>query len=156
MSAVALRRLAASRRAQLPAVVPSMHRQLQRRMYSDPARDPQLGDYPDIPPVYRGYLPPLGWWDNLTRRNFGDLLHPEDELYSMWGPDPPKVPARQAFFHFSLAVAAFGGIMLFAYEATPERKAVPRQYPFDGLVNDLGGLEENKARPESLEGEDEE
>ncbi|OBZ72491.1 hypothetical protein A0H81_07596 [Grifola frondosa] len=31
---------------------------------------------------------------------------------------------------------------------------VPRQYPYSGLVTELGGLEENKARPES-ESEDE-
>ena len=62
----------------------------------------------------------------------------------MWGPDPPKVPPKTALFQFSLAAAVFGGIMLFAYAATPERPVVPRQYPFDGLVKELGGLEENK------------
>lgn len=64
----------------------------------------------------------------------------------MWGPDPPRVPPREALFQFSIAVTMFGGIMLFAYTVTPERTAVPRQYPFDGLVKELGGLEENKVR----------
>ena len=64
----------------------------------------------------------------------------------MWGPDPPNIPERRALFQFGVAAAVFGGIMLFAYKAIPERQAVPRQYPYEGLVKELGGLEENKVR----------
>ena len=32
----------------------------------------------------------------------------------------------------------------------PERPVVPRQYPYDGLVKELGGLEENKSSIPSL------
>ena len=62
----------------------------------------------------------------------------------MWAPDPPTAPPSRSLFELSLAASLFGAIMLFAYEVTPERSAIPRQYPFDGLVQDLGGLEENK------------
>ena len=73
MNVVAVRRLAASRHAILPVAARST-KHLQRRTYSEPTRDPQLGDYPDVPPVPRAYLPPKGWWDNQMRRNFGDLV----------------------------------------------------------------------------------
>ena len=65
----------------------------------------------------------------------------------MWGPDIPNVPPRTALFHLSLATLAFVGFGFLAKTAlVPDRPAVPRQYPFSGLVTELGGLEENKAR----------
>ena len=36
--------------------------------------DPQLNGYPELPSIPRQNLPPLGWTDNLTRRNFGDTV----------------------------------------------------------------------------------
>jgi NADH dehydrogenase (ubiquinone) 1 beta subcomplex subunit 8 len=36
--------------------------------------DPQLDGYPQLPWQSRQSLPPLGWHDNLTRRNFGDTV----------------------------------------------------------------------------------
>lgn len=51
---------------------------LSRRAYSTPAtfkhqeKDPQLGDYPDLPWVSNQELPARGWWDQQMRRNFGD------------------------------------------------------------------------------------
>ena len=36
--------------------------------------DPQLNGYPQLPWQSRQNLPPLGWHDNLTRRNFGDTV----------------------------------------------------------------------------------
>jgi NADH dehydrogenase (ubiquinone) 1 beta subcomplex subunit 8 len=65
----------------------------------------------------------------------------------MWGPDIPNVPPRTALFQFTLATLAFVGFGFLAKAAlVPDRPAVPRQYPFSGLVTELGGLEENKAR----------
>lgn len=61
-----LRRLAASRRAFVAFPAP--------RAYATPSKDPQLGDYPALPDVSRGVLPPTGWWDNQMRRNFGDTV----------------------------------------------------------------------------------
>ena len=65
----------------------------------------------------------------------------------MWGPDAPVVPPPTALRHFIIAfssIAAFG--MFCKYALVPERPAVPREYPFNGLVKELGGLEENKVR----------
>ncbi|KDR78876.1 hypothetical protein GALMADRAFT_137862 [Galerina marginata CBS 339.88] len=109
--------------------------------------DPQLNGYPQLPWVSRQELPPLGWDDPLTRRNFGDTLHEHEEALSMWGPDAPPVDPNVALRQFLYAVAGFVTFGLTVkYVLLPEPPAVRRQYPFDGLVKELGGLEENKAR----------
>ncbi|KAH7924283.1 Ndufb8, NADH dehydrogenase 19kDa subunit [Leucogyrophana mollusca] len=131
------------------------------RAYATPAtykpqeKDPQLGDYPDLPWVSNQDLRPRGWWDPQMRRNFGDPIHENDEVLSMWGPDVPVVPPQRALFQFSLAVTAFVGFgFLCKYVLLPERPTVPREYPYSGLVRELGGLEENKAREETDEIDD--
>ena len=74
-------------------------------------------------------------------------MHEREELYSMWGPDVSHVNPNTALYHFTLA---FGGLTAFGflcnYALVPERPAAPREYPFDGLVKELGELEENKVR----------
>ena len=62
----------------------------------------------------------------------------------MWGPDVHQIPPNVALKQFTFAFTLFGGIMLLSYFATPSKPVVPREYPFDGLVKELGGLEENK------------
>ncbi|KAH9959587.1 hypothetical protein BC827DRAFT_1156164 [Russula dissimulans] len=117
--------------------------------------DPQLNGYPQLPDVSRQSLPPNGWWDPQMRRNFGDTMHEHEELYSMWGPDIPHVDPSTALRHFAIAVSGFVTFgLLCKYALVPDRPAVPRQYPFDGLVKESGGLEENKANAESLEEDD--
>ena len=45
------------------------------RLYSTSEEpDPQLNGYPQLPWQSRQDLPPLGWQDNLMRRNFGDTV----------------------------------------------------------------------------------
>ena len=63
----------------------------------------------------------------------------------MWGPDISAVPKRTALSHFTLATLAFVGFG-FVVNATlvPKSPAVPREYPYSGLVTELGGMEENK------------
>ncbi|TDL25800.1 hypothetical protein BD410DRAFT_784825 [Rickenella mellea] len=112
-------------------------------------KDPQLGDYPDLPYVSKQLRPPSGWWDPQMRRNFGELPHEKEEILSMFAPDVPPLPPRTALFQFTLAVLGFVGIGYLSKSLVPERPAVPREYPFSGLVKELGGLEENKALPET-------
>jgi len=74
-------------------------------------------------------------------------IHEYDEVLSMWGPDVAHVPPRKALFQFSLAVSAFVAFgFLCNYALVPDRPTVPREYPYSGLVRELGGLEENKVR----------
>lgn len=65
----------------------------------------------------------------------------------MWGPDISVVPPATALKHFSIAVLSFvtfGFIVKFAL--VPDRPSIAREYPFDGLVKEFGGVEENKVR----------
>lgn len=63
----------------------------------------------------------------------------------MWGPDVSVVPPRTALFQFTLAASAFIGFgFLCKFALLPERPTVPREYPYSGLVKELGGLAENK------------
>ncbi|KAJ3744451.1 hypothetical protein DFH05DRAFT_1495269 [Lentinula detonsa] len=108
-------------------------------------------DYRYAPPVSSQYLPPYGWDDLQMRRNFGDPLAEHDELMSMWGPDvpPPGVKPRTALTHFLLAVAGFTGVFYTTkWFLTPEPHFIRRTYPYNGLLTELGGLPENKARIE--------
>ncbi|KAG8213307.1 Ndufb8, NADH dehydrogenase 19kDa subunit, partial [Butyriboletus roseoflavus] len=118
-------------------------------------KDPQLGDYPDLPWQSSQTLPPRGWWDQQMRRNFGDPVPECEEVLSMWGPDISVVPPRTALFQFTLAASAFVGFAFLCNSVlVPERPTVPREYPFSGLVKELGGLEENKAREETEDDEE--
>lgn len=54
------------------------------------------------------------------------------------------MPPSTALFQFGVAATIFGSIMLAAYALTPEVPVVRREYPYDGLVKELGGLEENR------------
>ncbi|KXN80889.1 hypothetical protein AN958_06933 [Leucoagaricus sp. SymC.cos] len=114
-------------------------------------------DYPQLPWNSRQNLPAKGWDDMLLRRNYGDPLHEQEEVLSMWGPDipPAGLTAQSALRQLLAAFAAFAtlGFVIKNY-GIPERPAVPRTFPYDGLVKELGGVEELKANPESLEGED--
>ncbi|KZT29751.1 hypothetical protein NEOLEDRAFT_1084521 [Neolentinus lepideus HHB14362 ss-1] len=113
--------------------------------YKNPEMDdPQLNGYPRLPYVSRQYLPPKGWDDPQMRRNFGDTMHEQEEILSMWGPDIPVVPPQTALLHFGLAVLGFVGIGVICVALTPDIPALRRQYPYDGLKKELGGLEENK------------
>lgn len=72
-------------------------------------------------------------------------LHEQEELYSMWGPDAPHVPPPTALLHFTIATLGFVTFgFACKYILIPERPSIPRQYPYDGLVKELGGIEENK------------
>jgi len=63
----------------------------------------------------------------------------------MWGPDVAPIDPYTALRHFSVAVAGFLTVgFTIKYFLVPEMPAIRRQYPFDGLVKELGGLEENK------------
>jgi hypothetical protein len=63
----------------------------------------------------------------------------------MWGPDIPTVPPHTALYQFSLVALGFVSFGIFCkYALVPDRPATPRDYPFSGLITELGGLEENK------------
>jgi len=115
--------------------------------------DLQLGTYPQPQGISNQQLPPKGWWDNQYRRNFGEPLHEEDEALNMFSPDipQPNIEPSSALAQATVAFAVLGGIMgLLAY-TRPTMPADRRSFPRDGLVNELGGWDANKAKTESLE-----
>lgn len=79
-------------------------------------------------------------------------IHEQDVILSMWGPDVPKVNPATALFHFTIYASLIGGIAYLAYALKPESPVVPREYPYDGLVKELGGLEVNKVNFDIMKG----
>lgn len=67
----------------------------------------------------------------------------------MWGPDIPPggLSPQRAMFRFLIAVTGFLGFgYLVKNVLTPDAPAIRREYPYSGLVAELGGHEENKVR----------
>ncbi|KAF8150788.1 hypothetical protein B0H34DRAFT_801714 [Crassisporium funariophilum] len=147
-----LRRVLATRSAARHRLLASTNTARQYATPSTPESDPQLNGYPQLPFVSRQTLPPLGWQDPLTRRNFGDTLHEQEEVLSMWGPDPAPIPVNVALRQFMVATIGFVAFGFLVKEIiTQDPPAIRREYPYDGLAKELGGLEENKARAESVD-----
>jgi NADH dehydrogenase (ubiquinone) 1 beta subcomplex subunit 8 len=72
-------------------------------------------------------------------------MHEYEEAVSMWGLDVPAVDPRTALRHFSVACLGFLAFGMTAYYAlVPAMPAIRREYPYGGLVTELGGIEENK------------
>lgn len=102
---------------------------------------PEQGDaYPDVEPDLYYYRSPDAKWDDpQNRRNFGQILHPDDDILNLWSPAyydaVPDATAVRWQLYFFAGVGVFSAIMYtFFY---PERRAVPRSYP-DGLARDFG------------------
>lgn len=65
----------------------------------------------------------------------------------MWGPDVPVVDPQIAMRHFAIAVASFISFGFFVkHVLTQDPPAVRREYPYNGLIRELGGQEETKVR----------
>ncbi|KAI8081456.1 uncharacterized protein BX664DRAFT_340435 [Halteromyces radiatus] len=118
-------------------------------------QDPQIGDYPNLPRNSTQARGPFGWWDPQDKRNFGETLHEEDELLGVWAPDLHTYSPYKALAQLALAtgvLTAFAGLV---YSTYPERPAVQRTYPNDGLKKDLG-FREGDARPRGARPDDSE
>ncbi|KAK0532810.1 hypothetical protein OC834_002458 [Tilletia horrida] len=103
-------------------------------------KDPQLGDYPDLPPISlqrRRWSP--NWWDGQEKRNFGETLHEQHDALSVWAPDAAPIPPSQALFQFTLAGLAISAFCGLVYLTKFERVSVPRTYPRGGLQAEMGG-----------------
>jgi len=117
--------------------------------------DPQLQDYPQLPAQSYQRRSAGKWDDPQERRNFGEPLPEEHEALSVWSYDHYPMSGGEAVKQLSVAVAVFCVLLGAIYAARPEIPAIRRQYPFSGLIRELGDIEENKAREQSIEGDDE-
>jgi len=62
----------------------------------------------------------------------------------MWGPDPAPLPPSTALRQFLTAALGFVAFGFTVKAITPDAPAVRREYPFSGLVKELGGVSENR------------
>ncbi|KAJ1025006.1 hypothetical protein NDA18_004292 [Ustilago nuda] len=118
------------------------------------SKDPQLGDYPDLAFIslqQRKHSPK--WWDPQEKRNFGETPHEQDDVLSVWAPDVHSIPASSALKQFMVAV---GVVVIFSstvYATTPDKPALPRTYPRDGLAAELGGKQVAAPKEGAFSGE---
>lgn len=73
-------------------------------------------------------------------------MHEEQDMLDMWGPDVSNISGNSALKQFTVVSLGLFGFGYLVYKYHPKSPAVPREYPFDGLVTELGGMEENKVR----------
>lgn len=108
---------------------------------ADPAH-PEYGDYQNPEPVYASDKDPYAKYDfQQGRRNFGDKLSMNDDLYDIWSPDrfthtPDKDALKHNGIFFGTVLALAAGLTFF--ELNPEKPAAPRSYPYNGLAKTLG------------------
>lgn len=108
---------------------------------TDPAH-PELADYPNVKPELAQNKDPYAKYDfPQLRRNFGDKLNINDDMYDMWSPDyfqfvSDKTALKHNAIFFSTILALAAGIYFF--ELNPEKPAMPRSFPYNGLAKDLG------------------
>ncbi|ORX62370.1 hypothetical protein DM01DRAFT_1315817 [Hesseltinella vesiculosa] len=117
--------------------------------------DPQIGDYPNLPQYSAQSRGPFGWWDPQDKRNFGEDVHEEDELYGVWAPDLHTYSPYKALAQLALAASVLAGVAGIIYKTHPESPAVKRTYPYDGLKKSLGyrdgDVRPRGARPDDAE-----
>lgn len=103
---------------------------------------PEFGDYENPEPLYAQDRDPYAKYDfQQMRRNFGERLRIDDDMYDMWSPDRfNHTPDLTALKHLGIF---FGSVIALAYgvyffELNPEKPAAPRSYPYNGLAKALG------------------
>lgn len=65
--------------------------------------------------------------------------HEEDDVLSVWAPDEHAVPPGSALRQVLVAFGLFGAFAGLVYGTLPDRPALPRTYPREGLRDELAG-----------------
>lgn len=108
---------------------------------TDPNR-PELGDYPNPAPQLAQNKDPYAKYDDQqNRRNLNDPMNFDDDYYDMWSPDYfQPVSDKTALLHNGIFFSLFFGFgaAIYYFELNPEKPAMPRSYPFNGLAKELG------------------
>ncbi|PVU98365.1 hypothetical protein BB559_001645 [Furculomyces boomerangus] len=109
------------------------------KYYVDP--DPQAGDYPNLPWIKSEEKTPYGWWDRQNRRNFGEPVHEHFEILGMQTNSVYPHPSwSKVLLQWTVFVSILGGGAFIVSYFVPEKVAIPRHYPFEGLKNEHGGV----------------
>ncbi|KAJ1933186.1 hypothetical protein EC988_009203 [Linderina pennispora] len=113
--------------------------QYKAKLYVDP--EPQIGDYPNLPQRFAEDRPQRGWWDRQMRRNFGEPILEQDEIFNMWAPTRYASPGWKRVTKMWLGVIGTIGTVYYVISKTrPEPVAVRAFYPGNGLKEELGGV----------------
>lgn len=108
---------------------------------ADPAR-PELADYQNPEPELAQLRDPYAKYDfQQMRRNKDEPMSIDDDLYDMWSPDyyqfvSDKTALKQNGIFFGV-VLGFGALIAY-FQLNPEKPAMPRSFPYNGLAKDLG------------------
>lgn len=94
---------------------------------------------------------PVGvYWDQQGRRNWGEPVHEDDDIlgrFSLHNYD--YAGTRFALVGWGVFISAILGLTGAVYMVMPEHApGVPREFPYDGLKEQLGGRRTVSARPE--------
>jgi hypothetical protein len=83
------------------------------RPYDDNETSP-IGDYPRITPQFASLRDPFKYWDQQSRRNFGEILYDHDNFTDSWGIGVEMDPAhpRKALFKFTAFFATLVGLIV--------------------------------------------
>ncbi|TIA72275.1 hypothetical protein E3P89_02041 [Wallemia ichthyophaga] len=109
--------------------------------------DPQLGGYPQFVPQKAQEKNPYNkYWDQQGRTNFGDLLHEDEDVLGVHAPDVHQYSYAESAKSILYTIIAFSAFGYLASAMVPQRNVAPRDYPRDGLKDELSGVDENKAR----------
>lgn len=112
---------------------------------TDPNR-PQIADYPNPEPKLAQSRDPYQKYDfQQLRRNKNDPLNIDDDLYDMWSPEyylfvSDKTALKHNAIFFSLIFSIAGAVAYF--QLNPEKPAMPRSFPDNGLAQSLGSGDE--------------
>lgn len=108
--------------------------------------DPNEPEYGDYPYVFDGVLAQLKdpyktYDDPQNRRNKNDPVNINDDYYDMWSPDvynhvSDKTALKSNGVFFSL-IFGFGAVIAY-FQLNPEKPAMPRSFPKDGLAQLMG------------------
>lgn len=107
----------------------------------------QLGDYPDVDPFPAQLRNPYKKYDDQQdRRNRDQPLSVNDDLYDIWSPDRfTHFKNGDALKYFTGFLVLFFGGAYIATNFVPEKSAIPREFPYEGLWKESGGTEKSKA-----------
>lgn len=115
---------------------------------SDP-NHPEWGAYQNPPVQLAQDKDPYGKYDiPQLRRNVNDPLHIDEDLYDIWSPDYYQpVSDGTALKHNAVFFSLFFGLAAAVafFELAPEKPAMPRSFPYNGLAESLGSGSEKDA-----------
>lgn len=100
----------------------------------------QNGNYVNPPRVKRQFRDPYGdWWDKQERRNYGEPLHEDNDVLTIFSPEEyTHVTGRQALARLGIFILAVVGLATGVSYVYPDKPSAPRTFP-GGLEEELGG-----------------